>query len=225
LHVTIEKRSSALIGRAELRFFFFAEHYMAMPAVAKHVWTIEEVERLIDGRPGYTPRYELVDGQLLVTPAPAGRHQRIVAELFVLIRTYIKRQRLGEARFSPGTVRLTPDTRFEPDVYVIPLDGGRMPRAAAPVTSLLLAAEVLSPSSARYDRFTKRRFFQRHEVPEYWVVDGEAEAFEVWHPRDERAALIDDRLLWNPVGARAPFELDVRAFFASVADEEPTQGT
>ena len=88
------------------------------------------------------------------------------------------------------------------------------------MTSLLLAAEVLSPSSARHDRITKRRFFLRHSVPEYWVVDGEAEVFEVWKAEDERAALIDDRLIWQPVEHVPPLELDVRQFFADVADEE-----
>ena len=215
-----------MMSNAELRLFFFAEHYMSMPAAAKHVWTIEEVERLMEERPGYTPRYELVDGALLVTPAPSFRHQRILAELFVLVRAYVKRHRFGEAVISPSTVRLTPNTRFEPDLYVVPADGGRMPRSSAPVTRLILAAEVLSPNSARHDRFTKRRFFQQHGLPEYWVVDGEACAFEVWHPGDERAALIDDRLVGQPNGAPEPFELDVRAFFDSVADEDAEdQGT
>ena len=198
---------------------------MAMPAIAKHVWTIDQVERLMEERPGYTPRYELVDGDLLVTPAPSLRHQRIVFELAILLREYVKRQRLGETVISPSTVSLTPNSRLEPDVYVIPALNGRMLRSTELVTRLSLAAEVLSPSSARHDRFTKRRFIQKHRVPEYWVVDGEAEAFEVWHSGDERAALIDDRLVWHPDGAPQPFELDVRAFFASVADEEPDQGT
>jgi Uma2 family endonuclease len=215
-----------MMGHAELRFFLFAEHFVAMPAVAKHVWTIGEVEQLIDERPGYTPRYELVDGELLVTPAPTFRHQRILAELFVLVREYVKRHRLGEAVFSPSTVTLTSSTRFEPDLYVVPANSGRMPQSSAPVTRLMLAAEVLSPSSARHDRFTKRRFFQAHGVPEYWVVDGEACAFEVWRPGDDRAALIDDRLLWHPPEAPEAFELDVRAFFTAVTDEEAeAQGT
>jgi Uma2 family endonuclease len=57
---------------------------MSMPAARKHRWTVEEVERLIDDREGYTPRYELVDGELLVTPSPSGRHQRIILRLVVL---------------------------------------------------------------------------------------------------------------------------------------------
>jgi Uma2 family endonuclease len=56
-------------------------------------------------------------------------------------------------------------------------------------------------------------------VPEYWVVDGEAEAIEIWHPGDDRAALLDAQLDWRPSPDVAPFELDIRSFFASVADE------
>ena len=198
---------------------------MAMPTIAKHAWTIDEVEELMEERRGYTPRYELVDAALLVTPAPSLRHQRIVLELAVVLREYVKRHRLGETVISPSTVSLTPDSRLEPDVYIVPTIGGRLLRSTEVATRLLLAAEVLSPSSARHDRFTKRRFFQKHRVPEYWIVDGEANAFEIWRPEEERAALIDDRLVWHPDGAPEPFSLDVRAFFASIEDEESDQGT
>src|SRR5690349_21523692 len=141
--MTMDGARSAILMDAELRPFFCAEHVMSMPAM-RRVWTVEEVERLVKRRAGRTPRYELVDGQLLVTPAPSGRHQRILGELFVVVREYVKRHRIGEVRFSPGTVRLTPNTRFEPDIYVIPAVDGRLPRAKDPVTHLLLAAEILS---------------------------------------------------------------------------------
>jgi Uma2 family endonuclease len=192
---------------------------MSMPATQQHYWTLEEVERLMDEREGYTPRYELVDGELLVTPSPNRRHQRILGDLYVLIRQYVQLHNLGEAVFSPSTVKLTTQSRLEPDLYVIPSVDGKRPRLLDPVTNLLLAAEVLSPSSAHHDRITKRRFFQKHRVPEYWVVDGEAETFEVWKAGDERAALIDDRLIWQPDDHVPPYELDVLRFFADVADE------
>lgn len=69
---------------------------------------------------------------------------------------------------------------------------GRRPPADNSATGVLLVAEILSPGSARHDRITKRRFFQRHGVPEYWVVDGEAEAFEIWTPGDTRASDVAD---------------------------------
>ena len=210
----------ANVSDAELPLLTLAEHLMSMPALRQHRWTLEEVERLVDEREGYTPRYELVDGELLVTPAPSAVHQRVLGELYVLVREYVKHHRLGEVRFSPGTVALSPQTRFEPDLYVIPVIDGRMPRLKDPVTRLLLAAEVLSPSSARHDRITKRRFFQKNGVPQYWVIDPEAQTFEIWTPTDDRAALIDDRLVWQPLETAPAFELDVRRFFAGVADEE-----
>jgi Uma2 family endonuclease len=193
---------------------------MSMPALESRHWTLEEVEALIDERDGHlAPRYELVDGELLVTPGPNGRHQRITLHLVRALDAYILRHRLGELRFGPGEVRITSDSYLEPDLFVIPAVNGRMPRAMDRVHNLLLAIEVLSPSSARHDRFTKRRFYLDHGVPEYWIVDGDAQAFEIWKPGDERATLLDQHLTWNPVGAIQPFALDLRQFFASVADE------
>ena len=207
-----------MVLHAELRKSRPAEQLMSMPALRQHRWTIEEVERLIDEREGLTPRYELADGELLVTPAPSGRHQRIVFALAILVHEYVKRHGLGEVRLGPSMVSLTRTSRFEPDLFVVPSRDGRLPLADEPVTRLVLAVEVLSPSSSRHDRITKRRFFQTHDVPEYWVVDGETEAFEVWRPSDERAALVDDHLVWRPDTTIPPFELDVRQFFADIAD-------
>lgn len=193
---------------------------MSMPALRKHRWTLDEVERLIDERERFTPRYELVDGELLVTPSPSGRHQRIIGHLYSRLKPYVDEHKVGEVRFGPGAVRLVPENYFEPDIFVIPAVGGKRPRANDPVTQLLLAVEVLSPSSVRHDRMTKRRFFQKHGVPDYWVVDGGAEAFEIWRPGDERPLLLDEQLIWQPASAPRPFTLNVRAFFAEVADEE-----
>jgi Uma2 family endonuclease len=191
---------------------------MSMPALRSHPWTIEEVERLIDEREGRTPRYELADAELLVSPSPTLRHQRIVARLMLWLAPYVDRWRLGEAL--PGVaVRLMPKNYFEPDLCVIPAVGGKR-RGVEPVTSLLLAVEVLSPGSIRHDRITKRKFFQRHGVPGYWLVDGDAEAVEIWSPSDTRPVIEDERLTWAPAGAPEPFVLDLREFFAEVADEE-----
>ena len=216
--MTVERPTARIVADAELHFTPAAEQIVSMPALRSTPWTLSEVERLVEERPGYAPRYELVDGGLLVTPAPSRRHQRIVGELYRLVYAYVARQGVGEAMFSPATVTLTSETRVEPDVFVMPsIDGRRVP-AAAVVDRLILAVEVLSPSSAHHDRVTKRRFFQRNGVPEYWIIDGEAEVFEIWHPSDERPSVADDRLIWHPDGAAEPLVLHIAAFFAGVAD-------
>ncbi len=63
---------------------------------------------------------------------------------------------------------------------------------------LLLAVEILSPSSQRADRTVKRRLFQRERVPEYWIVDIDARLVSRWRPDDTRPEEIDGRLEWAP---------------------------
>jgi Uma2 family endonuclease len=193
-----------------------------MPSIHPRRWRVSEVARLIDERQGYTPRYELVDGDLLVTPAPTDRHQRVILQLAFRLHAYLVAHRVGEVVLGPVDLRLDAGTMFEPDLCVVPAPDGRFGKTGAPISRPpLLICEALSTSSLQHDRFTKRRAFQRNRVPEYWVVDHAAHAFEVWHPDDERPALIDDRLTWRPGGCAAPFELDVTDFFASIADGAP----
>lgn len=198
-----------------------AEHIMSMPVRRPRHWTVADIERLVDERDGSSPRYELVDGELLVTPAPTGRHQRLVLDLAFLLRDYLSRERLGEIRLGPSALDLVTGDRYEPDLFVVPAIDGRRPIAENRSVRPLLICEVLSPASAPHDRITKRRAFQRSEVPDYWIIDADAQAIEVWHPTDERAALVDDHLVWRPEGASSAFELNVRAFFASAADDAP----
>jgi Uma2 family endonuclease len=209
------------VRRAELRFGSHAEQIVSMPALRRHRWTVDEVRRLVDERVGMTPRYELVDGELLVTPAPRKRDQRIIFRLALLLQAYVAREKLGEVCLGPDELPLVSGERYEPDLFVVPAIDGRLRPAADTDFRPLLVCEVLSQGSSRHDRLTKRRAFQRNAVPEYWIIDGDAEAIEVWHPDDERAALIDERVVWQPHGATAAFELDVRALFAAVADDAP----
>jgi Uma2 family endonuclease len=79
----------------------------------------------------------------------------------------------------------------------------------------LLVVEVLSPSTARYDRITKRMRYQRSGVGEYWVVDVWARAIERWTPHDARPEVLDERITWHPAGASAPLVIDLEDFFRS----------
>lgn len=186
---------------------------MGMPAVERR-WTAREVRRLIADNPLLTPRYELVDGELLVTPSPANVHQLIVVELTVELRRYLDREPVGYVSISPSDIELEPETITQPDVYVAPMS---LRKREFPLPGLLLAVEVLSPSSSRHDRVRKRPLYQRH-VPEYWIVDPDARLFERWRPGDLRPEVLTQRIDWSPTGAAMPFDLDLGAFFARVLD-------
>src|SRR6185295_6312427 len=150
---------------------------MGMPATANQ-WTREQVLALPDDG----NRYELVDGELLVSPSPRGRHQRGVMELLDLVRPYVKSHRLGYTIASPADLDLRSGQLVQPDLFVGAMVGNREPVEWEDYGIPILVAEILSPSTARYDRLTKRRRFQRSGVPVYWIVDLDARLVEVWHP-------------------------------------------
>jgi Uma2 family endonuclease len=187
---------------------------MGMPAET-HSWTAAEVRDLQDeSRPW--PRYELIAGELLVTPAPRGAHQRAVGPLYAALAAYVEGERLGEAVMSPADLELEPGNITQPDVFVVPSNEGPLWREWPDVHSLLLAVEVISPSNAQVDRSTKRHYYQRVGVPEYWVVDLDSRMIERWTPGDDRPEVVRGALAWKPAGAREAFSLDLPAFFARV---------
>lgn len=184
---------------------------MGMPQVT-HAWTPDEVRALPnDGR-----RYEVVSGELLVTPAPSFQHQDAVFRLTRLLSDYTERTGVGYALLSPADIEPEDGALVQPDVFVGPLAAGRRPRSWADFSRLLLAVEVVSPSSARADRTVKRLLFQRAGVPEYWIVDLDSALVERWRPGDDRPEVLSARLTWHPEGATAPLEIDLPAFFAQV---------
>jgi Uma2 family endonuclease len=184
-----------------------------MPNSAER-WTAARVRVLPDDR----LRHEVVDGELLMTPAPSWQHQEAIAVLYHHLRDWLSQHRVGHAVFAPADIELDPHTLVEPDLFVVPLKDGRKPAGWAEAGSLLLVVEILSPSSARADRIVKLRRYRRAGVPEYWIVDVDGRVIERWRHGHERPDVLADHLSWNP-SEGAQFELDVAAYFAEVWGE------
>jgi Uma2 family endonuclease len=184
---------------------------MGMAAPSK-VWTRDEVLALQDAAPPGV-RYELIDGELLVSPAPNDPHQRCVAALLYLLYGYCKRHRVGRALTSPADISLDRESILQPDIFVMPWETKPALRGWEHVTRLLLAVNVLSPSTARGDRTVKRQFLQRMGVPDYWVVDNSARLVERWRPDDQRPEQLTDVLTWHPVPEIDPLTIDLRELF------------
>jgi Uma2 family endonuclease len=175
-------------------------------------WTREMVLALPDDG----NRYELFDGELLVTPAPSGPHQVALSLLFSVVAPYVSAEGLGLMLWSPADLRLGGDQLSQPDLFVMP----SIPASGewADFPNPILVIEVLSPSTARHDRFVKRRRFQRTGIPEYWVVDMDARSVDRWRPGDLRPETIDDQIAWHPEGAAKPLVFDLPAFFERLRD-------
>ena len=160
-------------------------------------------------------RYEVVHGEILVTPAPRLLHQELVGRLLVGLRRYLETEPAGHALLAPADISWGPDTLVQPDVFVVPLEQARSLDWSR-IEDLLLVAEVLSPSTARADRFTKRIEYQRRRVPVYWIVDPDERRVEVWAPDDTTPRFERERLRWHPAGATRPFELDLQTLFRPI---------
>ena len=157
-------------------------------------------------------RYEVVYGELLVTPAPRPWHQILVQRLSLALGKYLEGESAGSLLASPADISWGPDVLVQPDVFVVPIDEIRT-LTWSRIRTLLLVAEVLSPSTSRADRFVKRLRYREAGVPLYWVVDGDERCVEVWTPRDDFPAVERERLAWAPPGADQPFTLTLEELF------------
>lgn len=168
-------------------------------------YTVEDLERFPDDG----CRYELLNGYLLVTPAPDNPHQLVASRLTVAIGSYLG---AGEpARVvAPGVVQRPPFIHLEPDLLVYP---GRF----APtdpwdeMSDWWLAVEVSGRASRVYDRDFKRAAYLALGVREVWLVDLQEQAVMISRHGESRWSRVSERLLWQPREMPAPLVLDVRA--------------
>ena len=184
---------------------------MAMPAQPSE-WTVQMVRALPDDG----NRYEVIDGELYVTPAPSWTHQRAVLELALLLTPYVRQHAIGDVYIAPADVMFGPRDMVEPDLFAVPLVNGAPPRTWEEVGRLVLAVEVLSPSTVRTDRGGKRELYQRKNVPEYWIVDTDNRRVERWRPNDTPAETLTSTLEWQPDRFAEALIIDLRQYFARV---------
>ncbi len=207
--------SGCTVAHVHLPNPFRIEQTMAMPLVTPRRWTADDVRALPD-EPG--KRFECVDGELLVSPSSRITHQSLLGYLFREIDAYTRAYAIGATFIAPGDIELDPFTLVQPDVFVVLLVDGRRPRTVEEIGHPLLFIEVLSPSTARYDRVVKRARYQRYGV-EYWIVDSDARLLERWVPDTDRPSIHTDSIGWTPAGATAPFVLELAPLFVDALGE------
>ena len=137
-------------------------------------WTYEEYYKLDDDQ-----RYEIIDGNLLMAPAPDTWHQDWSRDLFRIIDRHVTAQRLGKVFFAPVDVVLDAENTVQPDiVFIAAANAGIIQRRAIFGTPNLLV-ELVSPSSVRRDRYDKKELYARFGVKEYWIGDPANKALEI----------------------------------------------
>lgn len=175
---------------------------------------LEWTSSMLAALPDDGNRYELLDGVLAVTPAPAWSHQRVTSRVYRLLDAYIEAHALGEVFFAPADVEFSPKRLLQPDIFVVPLrPDGVCAEGYKDVERLMLAVEVLSPSTARRDRGVKRDIYLDEDVAEYWIVDPDARCIERWARGAARPEIAAGQLVWRPSAIAQPLVVEVQALF------------
>ena len=160
-------------------------------------------------------RYEAIEGDLYMTPAPTTRHQRVSKRLQYALDRILERPGLGEVFVAPYGVEFPATGEgVQPDIVFVARERYEMITEAGIVGAPDLVVEILSPSTAGRDRTIKLRLYERHGVREYWIVDPDEAAIDVWRfgedPQHERF----EGTLPVRLGAEHVGTIDLEAVFA-----------
>ncbi|MDX3230107.1 Uma2 family endonuclease [Streptomyces sp. ME19-01-6] len=141
-------------------------------------WTVEDVLALPE-HPARA-RYELVDGVLMMSPAPSWDHQIVSSELHGQIKAALSRS--GAPFISAEAVNVTGESRlFIPDIAIVDRAAVQRGTLAVPLEAVLLLVEIVSPFNQSTDRILKPALYAQAKVPAYWRVELEPDVRVVVH--------------------------------------------
>lgn len=126
-------------------------------------------------------RYELIEGELLMTPSPVPRHQRISRKIEFILEKFVTENDLGEIFYAPCDVYLDDENVVQPDILFISKDRANIIGEKNIQGPPDLVIEILSENTAYRDLVQKKKLYARFGVKEYWIVLPREESIEVYH--------------------------------------------
>ena len=147
-----------------------------VPGTPQGSWTYEAYAALPDDG----QRYEVVQGVLIMSPAPTPEHQSVLGEIYSYLREHILLTGRGMVYMGPLDVELSERNVFQPDALVVLKEHSDHFQRKHFVGAPDLAVEIISPSSAAYDRLTKYETYEQAGIPEYWLVNLKRRTIEVF---------------------------------------------
>jgi Uma2 family endonuclease len=123
-------------------------------------------------------RYQLLEGELVMTPSPNRWHQKVLRELALRLQAHAERHQLGEVYFAPLDVTLDDRNVVQPDILLVSNERSGILQGDRVVGAPDLCVEILSPGTKRIDRVRKLELYARFGVTHYWIVDLDARTIE-----------------------------------------------
>jgi Uma2 family endonuclease len=154
---------------------------MSTAVIEKKRYTYEDYLKTPDD-----VRYELIEGELLMTPSPVTRHQRISRKIEFILEKFVTENNLGEVFYAPMDVYLDDENVVEPDILFISKERlniiGEKNIQGAPDVVI----EIISESSAYRDMVQKKKLYAKYGVKEYWIVIPEEGSIEIYALADNK---------------------------------------
>lgn len=148
---------------------------LAMSTIVAPKLTYKDLQAM----PNDGKRYELIDGEVYITPSPSWRHQEILGNIYIALRTFVEERDLGKVSLAPLDVVFDQRNALQPDLLFVRKDRLNVIQHGHIEGPPDLVIEVLSPSTASYDRDTKIQVYARSGVSEIWFVDPESRTVDV----------------------------------------------
>ena len=126
------------------------------------------------------PHFQVIEGDLVISPSPATDHQIIAGRIYSTLLYHVDEHQLGEVFVAPLDVFLSDTNTYQPDVTFVSADRQSIITEQGIEGAPNLVVEVLSPSSAKYDKGAKRKIYARTGVQELWLVDPDAKSIQVF---------------------------------------------
>jgi len=144
-------------------------------------YSAQDFERLPEG----PPYYQLIEGDLIMSPAPSYSHQRTVGKVFLKLSRLLEEKGQGEVLISSIDVYLDEKNVFQPDIVVLLKEGKAKVEEKGIFGPPDVVVEILSPSTAYYDLIVKKEVYERAGVKEYWLLDPNRKTFEIYKNTEE----------------------------------------
>ena len=158
---------------------------MAIAIPKNKKYTYEDYAKLPEGAP-----YQLIGGELIMTPAPTPYHQYISGNIYSILKEFVEKNNLGQLYYSPIDVYFEETETYQPDIIFISKERLDIIKETKIEGAPDLVIEILSPATAYYDLRKKFKIYEKHGVKEYWIVDPEEKSIEIYQNQEGKFKLI-----------------------------------
>lgn len=138
-------------------------------------WTVEDYLGL-----GEESRYQLINGELIMSPSPSLRHQLVLGNLYTIFKE-VSTSNSSVAILAPIDIYFDKKNVFQPDLVLVSKERKHILSERGMEGAPDLIVEILSPSNSKYDRYEKREKYSQFGVREYWLVDPSNDSIELFH--------------------------------------------